>query len=96
MRQELAMIKTSPRMMIGYEGSTSGVESPHKTMSDAYSIEAAPIGIGVDPHVTQPTPARRGKQNEAQGGDMSPQGGGFFMTQSNYNNIEKGHKVPEE
>ena len=41
MRQELTMIKTSPRMMIGYDGDTASVgpESPTKAMSDAYSVE---------------------------------------------------------
>lgn len=41
MRQELAMIKTSPRLAIGYGNETAEASSPQKTLSDAnYSIEA--------------------------------------------------------
>lgn len=42
MRQELAMLKTSPQLMIGYggEGTSPLLESPNKTLSDAaFSLE---------------------------------------------------------
>jgi len=38
------MIKTSPRMMIGYGGETGQAASPSKTLSDAnFSVEAAQV-----------------------------------------------------
>ena len=44
MRQELAMIKTSPRLAIGYGNETVEAASPNKTISEAmYSIEGGPM-----------------------------------------------------
>ena len=67
MRQELQMIKTSPRMMIGYGGDSASVgqESPSKAVSDVFSVEEGRSAIQVD---SQPTPIR---QIEHQG-SMSP------------------------
>jgi len=70
MRQELHMMKTSPRLAIGFGGNDSaGIESPNKTFSDAnFSIDAPPQRQSIDK--TIPTPNRNGLvQNQ---GSMSP------------------------
>ena len=70
MRQELHMMKTSPRLSNFFGGNDSaGVESPNKTFSDAnFSIDAPPQRQSIDK--TIPTPNRNGiVQNQ---GSMSP------------------------
>ena len=66
------MRQTSPRnLAIGYG---EQIDSPHKTISEAaFSIGEVPNKRGQDRTVTEPTLNRE---------EMSPQGGGFFMTQS--------------
>ena len=87
MRQELHMMKTSPRLQIGY-GGNDVASSPNKTVSEAaFSYEAdMQHRRSIDPERrTEPTPAN--KAPASKGREMSPQlgGGGFFMTQSAYN-----------
>lgn len=94
MRQELAMIKTStsPRLMIGHEAN-SNADSPSKTISDAsYIVENGGLRRSLNPIQTQPSPVKRVKAQ----GSMSPQGGGFFMTQNEYSHANEHDAVLEE
>lgn len=61
MRQELHMMKTSPRLMIeGGEG-VEGTQSPTKTISDAaFSMDVPPYRRSLDPRDTEPKPTNKG------------------------------------
>ena len=88
MRQELEMIKTSPRKMVGYGGDTTSavLESPTNAISDVYSAEgASAVRQSTVPLDQQPTPVRKHDGGRlAALGSLSPQRDvdpGFFMTQ---------------
>ena len=84
------MRQTSPRgnLAIGYGGAdNSMIESPDKTISEAAFSIGADLPVQkqhprqVDRQVTEPNIHRE---------EMSPQGGGFFMTQSDQFNEKDG------
>ena len=94
MRQELHMMRTSPRAMIGFGGNdagASGTVSPEKTISDAaFSIDAPTHNYRNQESMKYSEPTPVNEKAPRVRGNMSPQGGSFFMTATDVPTEDRG------